>query len=144
MWEIAKTAGIFIFLILCSLQDIKEKRISVKMLVLSGALFLILSLLFDRMPCERRIAGMLPGMSAFVLAFLTGEQIGYGDAACLAVLGTVVSFDILFGAMTVGLLILSIYSLVLLIRRKADRRTTLPFVPFLTVGMLWRMLVQKG
>lgn len=84
---------------------------------------------------------MLPGMLAFVLAFLTKEQIGYGDAACLAVLGNVVSLDILSDAIMGGLLLLSICSVVLLARRKVNRKATLPFIPFLTAGMLWRMIV---
>lgn len=141
MWKIVKITGVFIFLLLCSVQDIKEKRLSVRMLVLFGILFLVLSLLFDRITWERRISNMLPGMLAFVLAFLTKEQIGYGDAACLAVLGNVVSLDILSDAIMGGLLLLSICSVVLLARRKVNRKATLPFIPFLTAGMLWRMIV---
>lgn len=144
MWKIVKVTGVFTFLALCSLQDIKEKSLSIKMLVVSGAFSLALSLLFDQISYECRIAAMLPGMAVFVLAFLTKEQIGYGDAACLAVLGNVVSADILFGAMMGGLLLLSACSIVLLVKKRADRRTTLPFIPFLTAGLIWQMLMRKG
>ena len=121
MWRIVKVTGIFAFLILCSLQDIKEQKLSVKMLLLSGALFMISSHLFDQISYGQRVAGMLPGMLAFVLAFMTKEQIGYGDAACLTVLGNVVSVEILFGAIAGGLFLLSICSIILLVRKKADR-----------------------
>ncbi len=144
MWRIVKVTGIFAFLILCSLQDIKEQKLSVKMLLLSGALFMISSHLFDQISYGQRVAGMLPGMLAFVLAFMTKEQIGYGDAACLTVLGNVVSVEILFGAIAGGLFLLSICSIILLVRKKADRKTTLPFVPFLTAGMIGQMIMQKG
>lgn len=141
IWKIVKVTAVFIFLLLCSIQDIKEKRLSVKMLVLSGVLFLALSLLSDGISWGCRVGNMLPGMTAFVLAFLTKEQIGYGDAACLVVLGNVVSARILTGAIMGGLLLLSIFSVVLLVGKKVNRRTTLPFVPFLTAGMLWQMIV---
>ena len=77
MWRIVKVTGIFAFLILCSLQDIKEQKLSVKMLLLSGALFMISSHLFDQISYGQRVAGMLPGMLAFVLAFMSEEQIRY-------------------------------------------------------------------
>lgn len=144
MWKMIKGAGIFLFLILCSLQDIREKKLSVKGLVLSGALFLVLSLAFDGMPYEKRIYALFPGMAAFVLAFLTKEQIGYGDAASLIVLGNAVSADILIGAIAGGLLLMSAYSIVLLAGKRADRKTTLPFMPFLTAGMVWRIAMWRG
>lgn len=140
VWKLVKTAGIALFLLLCSVQDIKEKKISVKMLVLSGGLFLALSLLFDEISWERRMENMLPGVMALVTAFLTREQVGYGDAVCLVVLGSVVPADILWGAILGGLFLLSACSVLLLMRKKAGRSTTLPFIPFLTAGILWQMI----
>lgn len=143
MWEIIKLTGVFLFLLFCSVQDIREKQLSVKTLVLSGILLLGLSLLCDRISFAERAGNMLPGMAAFVIAFLTKEQIGYGDAACLIVLGSVLSADILMGAVMGGLLLLSLCGAVLFLKKKADRKTVLPFVPFLTAGMLWQVIVQK-
>lgn len=140
VWKLVRTAGIVLFLLLCSVQDIKEKKISVKMLVLSGGLFLALSFLFDEISWERRMENMLPGVTALVAAFLTREKVGYGDAVCLVVLGSVVSADILWGAILGGLFLLSACSVVLLMRKKAGRNTTLPFIPFLTAGILWQMI----
>lgn len=140
VWKLVKTAGIALFLLLCSVQDIKEKKISVKMLVLSGGLFLALSLLFDEISWERRMENMLPGVMALVTAFLTREQVGYGDAVCLVVLGSVVPADILWGAILGGLFLLSACSVLLLMRKMAGRSTTLPFIPFLTAGILWQVI----
>lgn len=140
MWEAIKSAGIVFFLIFCDVQDIKEKQLSVKMLILFGSLFLVLSLLFDRLSYEQRVYSLLPGAAALLLAFLTREQIGYGDAVCLVILGTVMTGDMILGAVMGGLVLVSAYSIVLLVRKKADRRTTLPFLPFLTAGVLWQMI----
>lgn len=139
MWEIVRKTGVFLFLVLCSVQDIRERKISVKMLVLSGVLFLALSFLLDEIPWEKRMENILPGAAAFVLAFLTQEQIGYGDAACLAVLGGLVSADILWRAILSGLFLLSLSSLILLVCKMAGKETALPFIPFLTAGMIWQM-----
>lgn len=144
MWGTVKITGVFLFLLICSAQDIREKQLSVKILVLSGVWFFVLSLFFDRISFAERMGNMLPGMVIFVIAFFTKEQIGYGDAACLIVLGNVLSVDMLIGAVMGGLLLLSLCGAVLFLKRKADRKTVLPFVPFLTAGMLWQVIVQKG
>lgn len=144
MWKIGKLTGIAIFLLLCSIQDIREKKLSVRMLVLAGSLFFILSLAFDRISWDERIKNMLPGMLALVLAFLTREQVGYGDAACLIVLGNVVSVRTLSGAILTGLLLTDVCAAVLFFRKKANRRTMLPFAPFLAAGMLCWIIIQKG
>lgn len=144
MWKIVKAAGVVLFLLLCSVQDIKEKKLSVRMLVLSGILFLVLSLVFERISWERRIVNLMPGMAALALAFLTREQIGYGDAACLIVLGNVISARSLSGAILIGLLLTDLCSVVLFVQKKANRRTMLPFMPFLTAGMLCQIAIWKG
>ncbi len=140
MWRIVKATGITVFLLACSAQDIKEKKISVKILILAGVLLPAMSLLFDEMPGTERLYGMLPGMTAFLLALLTKEGIGYGDAAVLAILGTAVSGRSLFGALVRGLILLSICSMILLAGKRVNRKTTLPFLPFLSAGMLWQVL----
>lgn len=140
MIRMIKITGIMIFLVLCSIQDIREKRLSVKMLVVSGVLFLGLSLVFEEIPARERLYNMLPGMTAFLLAFLTKEQIGYGDAAALAVLGNLVSAETLLGAVMGGLILLSVCGMILLAGKRADRKTTLPFLPFLSAGMLWQVV----
>lgn len=140
--KIIKIMGIMVFLVLCSIQDIREKRLSVKMLAVSGLLFLGMSLMFEEIPIERRLYNILPGMIAFLIAFLTKEQIGYGDAACLVVLGILVSTACLSGAVLAGLILLSICSIILLAGKKADRKTTLPFLPFLSAGMLWQIILD--
>ena len=143
MIKMIKATGIVIFLVLCSIQDIREKRLSVKRLAVAGILFLIVSLVFEEKQIKKRLCNLLPGMAAFLLAALTKEQIGYGDAASLVVLGILVSARAILGAVMGGLLLLSIFSIILLAGKKADRKTTMPFLPFLSAGMLWQMVLNN-
>ena len=55
MIKMIKATGIVIFLVLCSIQDIREKRLSVKRLAVAGILFLIVSLVFEEIPVEKRL-----------------------------------------------------------------------------------------
>jgi len=143
MWKFIKVTSVLVFLALCSMQDAREKRISVKLLVLAGGLFGMASLLFEDMHIGQRICNMMPGLAALLLAFLTKEQVGYGDAACLIVLGSMISADVLLGAVMGGLILLSICSVILLAGKKADRKTTLPFLPYLSAGMLVQVVLNR-
>ena len=143
MWRVIKITGIFTFLLFCSIQDIREQKISVKMIVLSGCLFLTASLLFDNMQPGQRMWNLLPGLISFLLALLTKEQIGYGDAACLTALGVIVPADLILGAVMGGLILISIFSGILLTSKKADRKTTLPFLPFLSAGMVFQVVLNN-
>ncbi len=141
MWEAAKVLTIIVFLGLCCIQDIREEKLSLKMLIASGILFFMLSFMFEDMTAKERIYNILPGIVASFLAFMTKEQIGYGDAVCLIILGSVVSGEKLLGAVTGGMILFSIIGIIRMIRKKADRKTTMPFLPFLTAGMLWQIVI---
>ncbi len=143
IWEIVKLSGVFLFLLICSIQDLKEKQLSVKVLAGFGIIFLISSLIWENITPEQRIWNMLPGAAALFLAFLTKEQIGYGDGICLLIAGNLISCNVLLGAVMSGLILICICSVVLLIEKKADRKTTLPFLPFFMAGMVFQTVMKK-
>lgn len=135
-WKIAKNTGTVCFLLICSIQDLKEKMFSVRMLLFFGILFFGASLLWEDISLKQRLYNTLPGIAALWIAFFTKEQIGYGDGVCLLILGNVIPMEVLLKMVMNGLILLNIYSLVLMIKKKAKRKTTLPFLPFLTAGFL--------
>lgn len=144
IWRVIKITEIIIFLIACSVQDIKEKKLSVKMLAGFGTAFLISSFLPENIPLQQRIYNMLPGIAALLLAFLTKEQIGYGDGICLIIVGNVIHCNVLAGAVMIGLILLCGCSLILLIGKKVKWKTTLPFLPFLTIGILMQIVFGRS
>ena len=87
------------------------------------------------------LLGLLPGCLSIVLAFITREQIGYGDGLLLLMLGGCVGGESALGIWIGGLVASFIVSVVLLTIRKAGRNTRIPFVPFLFLGY---MLVGIG
>ncbi len=139
VWRIIKITEIVLFLAVCSVQDIKEKKLSVRMLVGFSILFFISSFFPENILLQQRACNMLPGAIALLIAFLTREQIGYGDGVCMLILGNIVSYGMLLSATMGGLILLCGCSAVLLVRKKAAWETTLPFLPFLMIGMVIQM-----
>lgn len=67
-------------------------------------------------------------------AFLTGEQIGYGDAAVVTLMGLFVTADIVCSTMVMGLTIAGIISVILIALGRAGRKKQIAFTPFLLLG----------
>ena len=87
------------------------------------------------------LMGLLPGALVLGLAFLTREQIGYGDGLLLLTLGCCLGIESTLGILMGGLYISFVVSLFLLVLKRAGRNTRIPFVPCLFLGY---MLVGIG
>ncbi len=79
---------------------------------------------------------LLPGGLFAILAFLTKEQIGYGDSLLLLMLGGCVGGEATVRIWICGLVVSFFISVLLLVLRKADKKTRIPFVPCLLLGSL--------
>lgn len=75
--------------------------------------------------------GILVGICLLGISKVTREALGYGDGIAVAVTGSYLGLwenvELLLG----GLFFAAIVSAILLVTRKAGRKTRLPFVPFL-------------
>ncbi len=78
----------------------------------------------------------LPGLFLFLLSFLTERKVGMGDGVLLLIIGAMEGGRITGFVFCWGLFLQSLFAVVLVILKKADRKTELPFVPFLLMGRL--------
>ncbi|CDA68248.1 MAG: hypothetical protein PUB44_06665 [Clostridium sp.] len=78
----------------------------------------------------------LPGLFLLLLSFLTERKVGMGDGLLLLIIGAMEGAGITGFVFCWGLFLQSLFAVVLVILRKADRKTELPFVPFLLMGRL--------
>ena len=94
------------------------------------------------LPALRILAGMLPGLFLLAVSLASGSSIGTGDGIVVAACGAAIGFSSEFASLTAALLLCCTYSVVLLIQRKAGRKDTLPFLPFLTAGHILVFLME--
>lgn len=78
----------------------------------------------------------LPGLFLLFLSFLTERKVGMGDGVLLLIIGAMEGGRITGFAFCWGLFLQSLFAVILVILKKADRKTELPFVPFLLMGRL--------
>ena len=125
-----------IWLLCISIMDVRSCKIPIGMLVFGGG-FAIAVLAYQcasqEISCYEIIKGMIPGGLLLVTAYVT-KKAGYGDGIVLLLLGMALGGDkslLIFG---LSLLLISVWSLILLVFHKAGRNTKIPYLPFLTAA----------
>lgn len=87
------------------------------------------------------LTGSLPGMFLTGMAFLTKEEIGYGDCLTIIACGILQGMAAEMEALLIALLLTALWSVRLLLRKKGGRKTRLLFLPFLLAGQLLMLVL---
>ncbi|MBQ7506057.1 MAG: prepilin peptidase [Lachnospiraceae bacterium] len=124
---------VLFLLYIMSVEDVRERALSVIRILPFGAAGLILSIL----SAERDIAGILSGtaIGAVLIAIsaVTQGKIGMGDGLVVAAVGMTLGFSLTFSLVFFSFLAGSIYALFLLVVKRKSRDTEYPYMPFLFV-----------
>lgn len=147
MW---KVIGVLIYLLALSIMDIRERKISIAWLA-AGAVAVCGVLLLEKIAfgtdgeelMVRSLLGVIPGIFLLAVARLTGKA-GYGDGLVLILLG--IGFGYLFCVvlLCLSLFLLSLCSVVLLLCRRVNGNTPMPYLPFLTAAYVCAGLLRLG
>ena len=113
MWMIIKEIVLVVGLTIMSIEDIRRKEI-------------------------RRIWLIV----CFLVAWVTGEQIGFGDAFLIFIIGLYCNVTELINVCMFALILVGIVSLFLMTVAKKSKKYELPFIPFVFLGrMVWLFCV---
>lgn len=135
-----------VVLIIISFFDIKKKSIPVVGVVLSiipGIVQIVQRvILVSEAPggsvkqiIMNAVVSVIPGCVLMLLAPLTGK-VGIADGIVVISVGLITDYLFAIFSLGIGLIFLSLISLILMIKKKVGKNTTMPFIPFLTVGCL--------
>ncbi len=123
------------FLLVLSITDIRRRVIPVEMVIFMGVTLFAVRWLTEGVAWEM-VQGMLPGAIVVLFAQITKEKIGMGDGMVLLVLGLGYEMEAALWMFGVALLAAALFSVLLLVLKKATRKTELPFLPFLLTGQV--------
>ena len=139
-----------VMLAFCSIQDIREKEISLWKLKVYGILAAAVSIWKLFSPEDdllllicRLLAGLLPGIFILVLAKITREAVGYGDGLILLFIGPSLGFWECIGIFFIGLLGVFLAAVLVALFFGRKKGLEIPFIPFLLTGLavtLWKWL----
>ena len=123
---------LFIFLIICSYTDIKERSINVGMIIL----FAILGILCSNAKIISIFIGIIPGILLFLVNRLTNGQIGIGDVLVLIVVGIILGFEKTVIILMLSTLMAGIYGIIKMLIFKVNRKETMAFAPFVLLAYI--------
>lgn len=127
-----KYCGAIIFLAMLSLEDIRERSISVKRVMIGALAAVICRVIAGEASGITMISSLIPGIMLLLLAVMTKESIGKGDGIVVMVLGLWIGGQMTFLAVCLAIWTAGIFAVICLMRKK---RELIPFVPCLLVGM---------
>ena len=133
----------FLVLISASVTDILRREVATWMMALAGVISLT-GCLTQPLPGFLPQAGLslLPGLALLGLAALSRERMGYGDGIMAALIGPCFGLQQMVTGLFLAFLLSAVVSVGLIALKKAGRKTTIPFLPFLTAGMGVMQLVS--
>lgn len=88
------------------------------------------------------ILGFVFCLIAFGMGYIIGRgSMGAGDVKLSFIMGLFLTGEYVVGAILYGCIISAVYSLIQMMRKKLTRKDTLPFVPFLYIGLIIRYMI---
>ena len=125
---------IIIFLFICTVLDIKTRRLPVWIMIIGSVAAILFRLLNWGNHTALWIGGMLIGCLFLLLSRWTKEGFGYGDSWMILILGISLGlWDILF-LLSIALTCSGILAIMLLEKGHWSKKISFPFVPFLMLG----------
>lgn len=125
----------------CSVEDIRKRTISGRLLMIFGLLGLGFWLFLQDKTLAEVLLGIGLGVILMVLSLLTRGSIGLGDGLLLVITGIFLGGAANVELLMNGLLYGAIFSLGVLAFGKGKKNREIPFVPFLFLGYL-TMIVE--
>ena len=129
--------GILIIFVISSIEDIRKKEILLWE-ILACAILSVAAVFMSFYKASPDIIdillSLLPGALLLLLSFISREGIGYGDGLIILAAGPALGFYDLLTALMTAIILSGLFSGILLIFKKAKRKTRIAFAPFLAVG----------
>lgn len=123
---------------LTSIRDIKNKEIPLALLLIAGTVsvvFGILGVASGELFVAEVILPLIPGILFLLISLVTREGVGIGDG--LFILCTAIPFGAVgtFVGISIALCLSAAFAVIILVSGKGSRKSRLPFVPFIAIGM---------
>lgn len=136
--------SIMLFLFLSSLIDIRKRCFSTTYLLISGFSLSILLLMSVKIHPATHIFGLIIGIIMILISLYTNEAVGMGDSIIIAIVGFLIGISSLFELLFYSFIVLIPVSILLLAIKKANRKSYIPFIPFLFVGYIILFINHSG
>ena len=131
-----------VMLLLFAIQDIYKKKLLLWPMILGALIVIVCSYFSGSLTIINRLGGLSIGLVVILISLLTSGKIGLGDGILLSITGIGIGLWANFELFAIALFLSAIVSIFLLIFRLANRKKSIPFVPFLFISYLFLIVVS--
>ncbi len=133
------------FLLAVTVIDLEHRRVLNVMLAPVAVVAAVFSLLPSTPDPLAMALGGIVGFGLFLLLGIIGRgALGMGDIKLAGVIGMMVGYPLVLYALIAGALLGGVAAVILLITRKATRKTTIAYAPYLAMGAIVIIWIQQG
>jgi len=123
-------------LIIITFIDLKHQIIPDELVIIIFVCGIISIFLSDKSPWEHIIGFFTVSVILLVIAFLSKGGMGGGDIKLMAAAGLFLGWKLILLSLLIASVAGSMVSIILLVSKKVDRKSMVPFGPFLSIGIL--------
>ena len=134
---------IIVFLIVCAITDLKERKIYGTYCFINVAFALVVHICERDMHWGEIVGGIALGVMFFIISIVSKEALGMGDALIILTLGSIGGITTSFELLLWAFIICAMVSIVGLLLRKRQLNSQIPFAPFLLVGGIANLIMQE-
>ncbi len=128
------------FLLTVVVIDLEHRRVLNIMLGPAAAVVLALSLLPQTPTLESSLLGGVVGLGLFMFVYLVSRgKLGMGDVKLAGLIGLMLGYPAVINALVLGIILGAVAAIVLLLSRRATRKSTMAYAPYLALGALFVM-----
>lgn len=145
-YEILRLVPAAILVLIGSVMDIRHRKVA----LLLPVSFLIAGigvngylLYAGKTTLEAWMLSSSVGVGMLLLAAVFRGSMGYGDGLVVLAMGMYLRWEQVFISTCIGIFLMAIGCGLLLVIRKADRKTKIPFLPFLAAGFFLTEILIK-
>lgn len=141
-------AGVFTWLAILGYIDFKEKIIPNSMILVglvAWAILVMVDIFLGGTPVRSIltyscIGGFAVGGVLLIISLIAKSALGMGDVKMFFVVGLLYGLNDTYSILLFTIFIMAIFSIILLLSKKATRKTSLPMAPFTVVGFIVSIL----
>lgn len=142
--KIFRLVFVFIVLNIEAVTDFKKQEVNIFVSGILMAAALAMLIFAKDISVLNAIIGIAEGVLLILISFMTKGQIGIGDGILLTACGLMLGGKDNFLMFFFACLFSAVVSGLIMIIKKADKKTKIPFVPFMIPGFLVMVLMSLG
>ena len=123
-----------LFLIICTITDLKEKKIYVWFSVINFILAFLIHIFISDVKIILLVGGIIVGIIFYVISLVSKDAIGKGDGILILVLGCLVGIKKQIEILIWAFLICTVFFILTMIIKRKEFKKSVPFSPFLLLG----------